>query len=339
MKKQIIFLTAMMLVLVYSINADIWTVSNNPHSPGQYTDLQAAIDNASPEDTILVSGSQTPYGAISVYKKLTIIGPGWVPLSEFGFVATIDNGINFDTVANPNSSPSGSKIMGLVINSIGLNDPGINNIIIERNKIGNIFFNYDEISDCSIIQNLINGNILISYNSNLLISNNIISGQYSTFHHSNEPTVMISNNLFFRSPSSYDYISHATFSNNIFLKCPGPAIQYSFFYNNITYAIGYTCDDLPFGTNIGSGNLNNTDPEFINGNTSNYDPDGNYRLGPTSPGKNAGTDGTDIGIYGGPYPFVDGGIPPIPQILLMHVSNPVPLNSDIDIHIKARKQD
>lgn len=40
----------------------------------------------------------------------------------------------------------------------------------------------------------------------------------------------------------------------------------------------------------------------------------NYRLKATSPGRNAGTDGKDIGIYGGPSPYKDGAVPPNPSI-------------------------
>lgn len=40
----------------------------------------------------------------------------------------------------------------------------------------------------------------------------------------------------------------------------------------------------------------------------------NYRLKATSPGKNAGTDGKDIGIYGGATPYRDGAVPPNPSV-------------------------
>lgn len=45
-----------------------------------------------------------------------------------------------------------------------------------------------------------------------------------------------------------------------------------------------------------------------------YPNDRNYRLKSTSPGKNAGTDGKDIGIYGGTAPYNDFAIPLNPSV-------------------------
>ena len=73
---------------VYSMSyADIITVSNNPDSPGQYTSLPAAIAAASVGDTILVSGSPTNYGSITINKKLTLFGSGYDPNNTFAKVA------------------------------------------------------------------------------------------------------------------------------------------------------------------------------------------------------------------------------------------------------------
>ena len=46
--------------------AKVITVNNNINSPGQYTNLQQAIDSASAGDTIYVHGSATSYGNVNV---------------------------------------------------------------------------------------------------------------------------------------------------------------------------------------------------------------------------------------------------------------------------------
>jgi hypothetical protein len=86
-------------------------------------------------------------------------------------------------------------------------------------------------------------------------------------------------------------------------------------------------------SNTGGSNIVGSDPLFTTcSDFNNYNGTFNYRLqSPGSPGHNTGTDGTDIGIYGGTYPFPSGGspgsgydmsaFPPIPQITNMNIQN------------------
>ncbi len=99
--------------------------------------------------------------------------------------------------------------------------------------------------------------------------------------------------------------------------------------------------------NHGSNNLINIDPQFIYMPKLAFDFSYNYRLKDTSPGKNAGADGTDIGVTGGLHPwpiFEDGmmdyrGRPSIPYIDSMRIPNPiVPSNGTLNIIIKAKSQ-
>ena len=96
--------------------------------------------------------------------------------------------------------------------------------------------------------------------------------------------------------------------------------------------------------NTGVNNQIDVDPLFVNVSSTTFDYAYDYHLQATSPGKNAGTDGTDIGIYGGAYPFPSGGEVPwqtsikpyMPQILEMNVLNAViPLNDTLQVQVKA----
>lgn len=66
----------------------------------------------------------------------------------------------------------------------------------------------------------------------------------------------------------------------------------------------------------------------------------NYRLTATSPGHNAGTDGTDIGPFGGVDPLPNlYGTPPVPQIKIFNITNSVVTpNTPLEIYVKAKKQ-
>jgi hypothetical protein len=53
-----------LIVGIFSLSsmATVHTVSNNPNSPGEYNNLQTAIDAATNGDTLYVHGSPTSYG-------------------------------------------------------------------------------------------------------------------------------------------------------------------------------------------------------------------------------------------------------------------------------------
>lgn len=144
--------------------------------------------------------------------------------------------------------------------------------------------------------------------------------------------VVVSNNIFSRSlglvldPSPS--VVYCTFNNNLSTLT---TIANSTFYNpandfaNFVASVG--------GANTGSGNIIGQNPLFTtNANPDAYNTLDNYRLQASSPGKNAGNDGTDIGIYGGAFPFPSGGaigsgfdtgaMPAIPQVTNLTVQTP-----------------
>jgi hypothetical protein len=80
---------------------------------------------------------------------------------------------------------------------------------------------------------------------------------------------------------------------------------------------------------------------------SNFNYSYDYHLDTGSPGIAAGTDGTDIGIYGGLYPFPGGenvpwqtsAMPTLPQIYKMNVLNPtLPIDGTLQVKIEATSQ-
>ena len=109
-----------------------------------------------------------------------------------------------------------------------------------------------------------------------------------------------------------------------------------------------TSDVLPYGTNTGGNNLNNVASTtlFVSGVSSIQNTPALYNidwhLKVTSPGHNAATDGTDIGMYGGSYPMpnLTGISNLLPQMTLMNINNAnVPVNGNLDVHFKAKRND
>lgn len=153
--------------------------------------------------------------------------------------------------------------------------------------------------------------------TNSVISNSIITSSVQI-----EAGGLFSNNIFFGVTHYYSGdmspagSSNCTYENNIFQFPAGNnELNNGVFNNNINAS-----PNANYG-NVGSGNTSEgfsdsfVDPGQPNGNGwYNYDVHKSYKLKPTSAGYHAGTDGTDIGIYGGAMPWKDGSMPSNPHI-------------------------
>ncbi|NJM16396.1 MAG: hypothetical protein HC896_14385, partial [Bacteroidales bacterium] len=228
---------------------------------------------------------------------------------------------------------------------------GLNNITIRRCRIfSDITIYHDDYGKASnwlIYNNIVNTIYLNSYYSitqpaNIQILNNIIEGLVSNF---STNTLVVSHNDFLQRTASPNYnyafsgVYYALIANNIFYeKAPGYAYN-SGFTNNLSYGINVSTSFAYDSSNARLGNFTAVNPQFTYVAGIYFDYSYDYRLLPSSPGKFAATDGTDIGIYGGPYPFEVGASPAVPQILEMQIQNPVlPQDGKLKVRIKARSQ-
>ena len=354
MNKKLNILAILFIATVFSANARIWTVSNNPNSPGELTDLQLACDTASAGDTILVSGSATSYGNVYIRKQLTLIGTGYNPNNQ-DKLTTIVGSILLsqleDSWGAVISTSDGSIINGFDLFSIVTSGGGRSNITIQRNRLSGITTNGDlnNTSDNwliinNVIYGIIDGN---DYSTNILISNNIIAEEqysYGVIRGFTSNTVSIYNNIMiFGGVNTFQDSEHLTVSNNIFFGNNTLDTDNSTFNKNISFQ--GSPNNFDYNSNISNNNMEETNPLFVNATDLIFEYTDDYHLQATSLGKNAGTDGTDIGIYGGAYPWPEevlpySAMPTIPQVIEMHTLTPaVPINSQLNVHIKAQKQD
>ena len=344
MKKITKTMLAAAAVILMSVGAKatVHTVNNGVINGGQFTSLQTAIDAATAGDTIYVHGSPNNYGDVTVNKKLTLIGAGYnVTGTANNFASTINN-IWVDSLTFF-SGPTGSKFIGLgIASNISTNvwpytyNPS--NIYISRCYIGGTAGIYDN----AIIENCIIANGTIATQNaiirNCLVGN--INGQGIT-----ASGVIFDHNIF-NGTAPYN-ISYATFTNNVFffsgVASTWGAVNNCIFTKNMTF--DNLSSALPYGSNTGSGNIATVMPTFQFNNTltaaSSLPAATNWNLKATSSGKNAATDGSDIGIYGGSYPMknLTGASNLIPQMTLMNISNTsIPLNGTLNVNFKSRKQ-
>lgn len=329
MKTKLFLLT--LLFAAVSSHAAILTVSNDPDLPAQYATLQDAYAAAASNDTLYVYPSNTSYGDLYTYKPLTLIGGGSQP---GGKKTRVQNIIFW-------SGSSGSRISGFRGNQVYLNGPS--DIIISRNTLD--IFGGTTGGNIIVCQNVIQ-ELVYFEGINSLISNNIINMTYFCGLETAEG-LHISNNfiLYYADSLKADVISNNIVYAEYFIEIDASLM------NNI-FA---TLDSLPStGDNIQSDNLF-TDPgvialgEFFMDIPPSSLP--NLNLADGSPGINAGIDGTDIGLYGGAYPYIEGDVATneayryfpaaaIPLMEEMIMLTPyVQTGASIKVNIQAAKQD
>jgi hypothetical protein len=338
--QKLFTLTILCLLLCCFVNAKLITVSNNLNSPGQYDNLQTAVDAALTNDSLLVTRSPTSYGSLNINnKKLTLLGQGYDPRKDIAISSKIDN-------ITLNAGTDGTTICGFVIGSI---NPAslVLNIVCKRNKIGNMYVNGNGY--------LITDNIIISWIyiydiSNTLIKNNIFLSTGQAIYGGTAPSnILITNNDFTYASTNSISVYNAVISNNIFYHKVNAAANTILFTdshncvvnNNITYNNTNT-NPFNIGNNnqTGTGNKINVNPLYIAYDLADYNltPNDNLQLQSSSPAKNDGTDGLDIGAYGGatPMQYPLSGEPAIPQIKSMNIINTViPPTGTLNIQVKA----
>lgn len=350
-----------MILLPTTVLATVYTVSNDANRPAQYTNLQTAADAAAPNDTLLVTGSPTSYGNLDLYKPLVVYGEA-IEGSEFPI--TIIANVNCYRL-NSSLSSSGSRFYGFQMNSIVFSGsfsgatPGqnvLNDFIIERCRLNAGMTNttFDGLSDvtfrnCNFRNSVITldqEGVVISDVSSIIFTNNVFENTYIRalfglieFN----GNVVLRNNIFIdRTTFSFQNIQELVLENNIFYKAEPTGLQNSTFNNNLTYL----CNDntIPYGTNIGSGNIENVDPMLVNypalgGVDHSWDWD--YSLQPGSPAIGTGTNGSDIGINSGNSPVANlyryAKIPAVTNIDIPVSS--VPVGGTLQINIEAVSRD
>ena len=356
MKKLVLILSIIGLHMnTYAVKR---SVSNNPNSPGQYNTLAAAITASNADDTLYVVGSPTDYGSVTINKKLTIIGSGYNPNKQNPLKTSIGSITISRTLI---SDPSSSKIIGIEFINItltGLNSTNkLSGIVITRCRGASISCTDGaNVSSAVIYNNIITGGFYVQFTSGTpfgsiySVYNNIFySGGIFNNTYNSGGALNVYNNLFVGT-TVLSGCYYTNFYNNIFYGY-SPYMSSPLnnsFYNNLSYGSGNDNFNLS-GTNTGANNLAASNPSFVLAPvTAMFTYTNDYHLNSGSPALTAGTGSTQIGIYGGVYPFPNGigtgfqtsACAPIPQIYEMNMQNPlIPTTGTLSVQIKARKVD
>ena len=326
MKKLKLLVLLALMGLSANMNAQTIIVqAPNGANPRTFTDIDAAVADANPGDyvyfergTYNIESRWTGYDGLGNYenflaveKPLHFVGSGYFYPAE----ATEING-NFAL----RKSASGSTITGIRFNNDVYLD-SISNVEISRCSItyGILWLcgtgTNSRITEC-VIQTLNGKRDIItgssgdyaatwSSYSNIILSKNIFVNTMG--YHKN---LFMHNNIFI---SGISYCDHLTMLNNIFIS-GAVNVTYSIIENNI-----YNSEIQEFATNTYTTNIaeprENTFDNFL------WDGTSDYHLMSGSLGIGAGTDGTDIGIYGTLSPFKEDRRTAYPQITVFNIGS------------------
>lgn len=308
--------------------------------------LDSAVAFAQNGDVLYVSGGSYDFGTtgLTIDKSLKIFGVGHSPESIMGTSPSYLNGNVYITMGADSGLISGLFINGNVTFGKNLTDQVVNNYTIIRCNIENLHLSFDGTSSSNAQSILVSGNVLRNefHGGNimgLLFEKNIISGKVRCCNRA-----MFKNNIFLAN-GNYPFatVNGCTFENNVIRNANNgemwtPSTSGNIFNNNIF--TGNFAWPAPYANNGNAANILNVNADsiFMNQTGTIFSYQANYRLKATCPGKNAGTDGTDIGIFGTAEPYKEGAVPANPHIVSKTVKPSTTPNGKLKASIKVTAQ-
>ena len=354
MKTKIFMLMIACLLTNAIAQAQVFVIERGASTSLTFDNIKSAVDALQDNDCLYIppgvfsltgytwtgyNGTINSTNTLCVNKKVSIFGAGY----NSGNNSTIITGGNL--VLGKNAG--GSLITGINFNnSSNLSLSDVSNCIVSRCKFGSGGIqlcgigNNINISECEIANIFYNSGLDTSSASNMpaSFSKCIFS---TTIGYYNFQFASVSNSLFLQMGTLY--ITNSSFSNNIFIV------------SNTTTNTNYNMNYLSTSNNTFTNNLwvggypssgasyNNTfTNEIIKETYANafVDPaNGNYHLKDVCIGKNAGSDGTDVGIFGTVMPFKESRLPSVPYFKTKVISPETDAAGKLPVYIQIEAQD
>jgi hypothetical protein len=298
-----------------------------------YNTLKDAIEGAEDGSVVyLPGGTFSIADDVKITKKLTIIGISHKVNSDNADGSTTINGDLFF-----NNGSSGSAIMGCYVTkniNIGDTDAMVDKILIKHCNINSVQVKNASCKDTEVNQSYLRGTSNFS-NANCIITNSILHSLKNIISGYINHNVIVSNCEVLRAGFTNNY-----YDNFAFADVSGSNIINNFILNGQQMCRG--------NNNVVSNNCRGTsswgdESIVLDANMSWKDvfvfPDGiktasDYSLKGTW-GKNAATDGTDIGIFGGTG-FNKGALPPVPYIQSYEIDEQTDAEGKLNIRINVK---
>ena len=292
--------------------------------------LEEAFSAAIPGDTIYIPGGIFVLNS-PITKRIVMFGVGhYADSTAATLVTSIGSELTFS------GESDNSYIEGIEVGSINIESTA-DSLYFRKCSLGNINFINDnqpntQSENNKFIQNLIRGRILQEDSYHNFFSNNFITqdvqnGTYNVFL----------NNIF----TSYNIIRDAdnsTFANNIFAY-PVPIVEFIVLNSeNTTFTKNLIDRYFTNGVNFFDNNYFEHDPYSIFTNAPNWSFSYSYNYHIPNRPSYLGTDGTQIGIYGGLFSFKEGAVPQIPHFQSINIAPATNQNGLLNLKIKVNAQ-
>ncbi len=311
------------------------------HSSGElfaYT-FEDAVKKAPSGSIIYLPGGSFATNEVNISKTLTIIGAGHFADSSSATGITQLTGNIILLKGADNCSLQGFYLTGdIKVGTSNTND-SINNLMVKRCNVNLVQLGADNIKPVS---------------TNATFEENIIR---STFHGA-QSINCIARKCFFNGVA--DQCVGTVFRNNVFFgtwytstnfpfsnACSLLIVENNIFYNtsvNTLAASGQYFNNLSINSSSklntsGANNLiTSADSIFVNPSSGAFSYGKDFHLKSYCKGKNAGTDNTDLGVYGSSEPFKDGGLPVNPHIYFKDIAPATNPNGTLTIKFGVRVQ-
>lgn len=290
-----------------------------------YASLDTAIVKAHTGDYIYLPGGNFTVSK-PIDKKLHIVGVGHNP--DSCKVAGVTQVIGSLTIkkGSDHSSVSGILLTGGITFSLSTGE-SLNYFSIERCNIGGGVSIVSKSSQILISECVINGSVYGNSSQGFQLTKCIVSGGVSGFIADS----FADNNVFLSSSS----LDGCFFRNNIFLTyvaSPDPSNTTVFQNNSFTSTVSsiYNCHNNIVAPTTGL---------FKNKTKTGFDYDQDYHILATSPAHNAGTDGTDLGIYGTSSPWKEGSLPGNPHVQKVQSKTVSTIDGKLEVLTNIAAQD
>ena len=324
-----------LILFPFTIFAQKSVVVQQGDTPHVFDNLPEAIDFASDGDQVYISGGSFDLdGTLTIDKQLEIYGVGYKDESVESTGRT-----HLVGVLQFNSGSSGSLLHGfyLTANIAFSSEDTLSSITISRCSFNSLFAG--SLQNSIFQENEIRSDNNGQESDNILFVKNIL--RRKNFNYQNS---IFRNNFFVYiynySGSNYSTlraihsIINCNFESNIFRGtyvdnylgslASNSTFSHNWFQGNVQSGV--------VGTNVTVDNFGGYDDSFF----VDY-PNKDYHLSENSPGSNAGSDGTDVGIYGTSEPFKENALPVNPHIVskLFSIEDNV---LQINIEVEAQRE-
>lgn len=326
MKRNVLFAVAFFATL--SANAQSIAAVSPSNATTMYQTLDDAVTEADNGSVIYLPGGGFQISdKTKITKKYTIMGVSHRADTDNADGATVIAGnLNFEK-GSDGSSVVGAFISGTI--NVGTSTDSVRNITVRFCNVGSFSVKHSQSSGLYINQCYIRGtsyfdNCNVRLENNILHSARCISGG------------TIRNNIITSYYSSgYNYygltdVNNSIITNNIFLSKSHSGNNCTILNNGTvpSYSIGEECLKLEDGQSW--------DGIFKKNKGVNINSDYHFAQGVTW-GKGAGTDGKDIGIYGGSgFMDKDGAYAPIPRIVSKEVAEHTDGSGMLTVKVKVK---